>query len=146
MLQASGRHAQLAGRCLRRRSARCPRGCRFIATSADIMRGKKLSRTLTTISIDTLAAGDRVLLQPKGRDAFMTKKLELEGSTAMQQGSVKHAEIIGKRSRDTVKSTRGVDIRAYLPTLAEYVAFTPRIVTPVSFLVQLTVALAHLMV
>ena len=61
----------------------------------------------------------------------MTNKLDPDETTTLQLGGVKHSEIIGKKSRDTVKSTRGHDIRAYLPTLAEYVTLTPRKVTPV---------------
>lgn len=46
-------------------------------------------------------------------------------------GDILHSEIIGRNSRDLVRSSRGADLRVYLPTLAEYVTMTPRIVTPV---------------
>ena len=52
-------------------------------------------------------------------------------------GHISHSEIIGRNERDIVKSNRGADLRAYLPTLAEYVTLTPRIVTPVSPLCSL---------
>lgn len=62
----------------------------------------------------------------------MTKRLELDGSTGCTSGNIQHADIIGKRSRDTVRTTRGIEMRIHIPTLAEYVTMTPRIVTPVS--------------
>lgn len=46
-------------------------------------------------------------------------------------GYILHSEIIGRNSRDLVRSSRGADLRVYLPTLAEYVTMTPRIVTPI---------------
>ena len=67
----------------------------------------------------------------RGKDAFMSKKLDPEETTSLLVGGLKHSEIIGKRSRDTVRSTKGHDVRAYLPTLAEYIKMTPRKVTPV---------------
>lgn len=77
-------------------------------------------------------AGDRVLLQIRGTEVFMTKRLDPEETTSCQLGGIKHSDIIGKKSRDTVRSTTGRDVRVYLPTLAEYVTLTPRRVTPVS--------------
>ena len=75
----------------------------------------------------------------------MSKKLDAEESTSLQSGGIRHSDIIGKRSRDTVKSTTGRDIRAYLPTLADYITLTPRRVTPVTFFLHPYLAVAHLM-
>lgn len=69
----------------------------------------------------------------RGKDAFMSKKLDPAETTAIHAGGLRHSDIIGKRSRDTVRSTKGHDVRAYLPTLAEYITMTPRKVTPVGF-------------
>ena len=49
-------------------------------------------------------------------------------------GDIAHSEIIGRDERDLVKSSRGKGLRVNLPTLAEYITMTPRIVTPVSLL------------
>jgi len=81
------------------------------------------------------SAGDRVLLQPKPRDPFLSKILRPDGRTSTQHGELMHANIIGKRTRDTVMSSRGTELRVFLPTLADYVTLTPRNVTPVSRLV-----------
>lgn len=77
-----------------------------------------------------IKAGCRVMLQLKGKDPFMTKELRRDGKTNLQHGYILHSEIIGRNSRDLVRSSRGADLRVYLPTLAEYVTMTPRIVTP----------------
>lgn len=81
---------------------------------------------------DTALAGDRVLLQANGKDPFMTKALHPDHHTAMPLGRIDHTSIIGRKTRDTVKTHRGADVRVYMPTLAEHVTMTPRIVTPVS--------------
>ena len=87
-----------------------------------------------------------MLLQAKGKNAFMTKTLHPESTTPLPAGNVKHADIIGKRSRDTVRSSKGLDLRVYLPSLAEYTRLTPRMVTPVRFAAQMPkLASAHLM-
>jgi tRNA (adenine57-N1/adenine58-N1)-methyltransferase catalytic subunit len=49
------------------------------------------------------------------------------------RGVIPHTEIIGKRVRDLVKTTKGHEYRIHEPTLSEYVRYTPRSVTPVSF-------------
>ena len=108
--------------------------CRSIASRANTMQGKKSLASYSihlTCHINAISAGDRVLLQAKGKGVFLTKKLNPESTTTFQTGSVKHSEVIGKRTRDTVKSSKGHEIRAYLPSLAEYTTLTPRVVTPV---------------
>lgn len=49
-------------------------------------------------------------------------------------GNILHSEIIGRNTRDLVRSSGGANLRVYLPTLTEYVTLTPRMVTPVSLL------------
>ena len=49
--------------------------------------------------------------------------------TSLTSGNVMHNELIGKEIRDTVESTRGAGVRADLPTKADYVTMTPRLVT-----------------
>ena len=134
MLQLTERFASAA---VNRSSATWLRSqcCRSMANCADTMHSEEflMSRLIhLTFHTDANLAGDRVLLQLKGKGVFMTKKLNPKSTTTFQTSSVKHAEIIGKKSRDTVESSRGHDIRAYLPSLAEYVTLTPRMVTPVS--------------
>lgn len=58
-------------------------------------------------------------------------KLEASKITGTHRGSVKHADIIGKQTRQIVQSSRGTAYRIHEPTLAEYVRLTPRLVTPV---------------
>ncbi|KAL9130946.1 MAG: hypothetical protein Q9217_000992 [Psora testacea] len=74
--------------------------------------------------------GDRVLLRYKD-SAHLTKPLHPEGRTATHLGDFYHGDIIGKQSRDIIKSHKGSEVRVHVPTLAEYVTLTPRIVTPV---------------
>jgi tRNA A58 N-methylase Trm61 len=47
------------------------------------------------------------------------------------RGVIEHSDIIGKQSRQVVRSTKGSHYRIHEPTLAEYVRLTPRLVTPV---------------
>ncbi|KAL9105111.1 MAG: hypothetical protein Q9163_000029 [Psora crenata] len=77
-----------------------------------------------------IQVGDRVLLRDKDK-VHLTKPLRSEGRTTTHHGIFHHGDIIGKQSRDIVKSHKGTALRVYLPTLAEYVAMIPRIVTPV---------------
>ncbi|KAL2048498.1 hypothetical protein N7G274_000410 [Stereocaulon virgatum] len=82
-------------------------------------------------SSDVIQAGDRVLLQKGGRDPILSKVLRHQGWHNLQYGHVKHTDIIGKRTRDTVTTSRGEVYRLYLPTLADYIKMTPRLVTPI---------------
>ena len=54
-----------------------------------------------------------------------------DGKLNTRKGALSHAELIGKRPRDTVLSTQGESFRLFTPTLAEYVTLTPRLVTPI---------------
>jgi tRNA A58 N-methylase Trm61 len=73
-----------------------------------------------------------VLLRDK-KDAHDGALIKLQASQTKgtHRGVVKHADIIGKESRQIVYSNKGTAYRIHRPTLAEYVRLTPRLVTPV---------------
>lgn len=60
----------------------------------------------------------------------------LNANKGHQRDFFRHDEIIGKRIRDTVKTRKGVQYRILEPTLNEYTDNSPRLVTPVMFLVS----------
>jgi tRNA A58 N-methylase Trm61 len=75
-----------------------------------------------------------VVLRSKNETAvpIITKPLRPRRAAETPWGKVKHVDLIGKKTRDVVETDKGVELRAMLPTLEEYVLLTPRIVTPVS--------------
>ncbi|KAK5139521.1 hypothetical protein LTR04_003517, partial [Oleoguttula sp. CCFEE 6159] len=78
--------------------------------------------------------GDVVLLRQKEDPSFqgiLTKPLRNDGKLHTHKGVLNHADIIGKRVRDIIRSNKGVDYRIHDPTLSEYVTLTRRIVTPI---------------
>ena len=77
-------------------------------------------------------AGERVLLQLRGKDLWLSQVLRPDGSTILHKGKLLHNDIIGKRTLDTVSSSIGAELRILRPTLADYVTLTPRHVTPAS--------------
>ncbi|PYH84506.1 hypothetical protein BO82DRAFT_430192 [Aspergillus uvarum CBS 121591] len=84
-------------------------------------------------SIDTnftyLREGDRAVVD--GKTPLLTKPLRKGGRTDVRRGRLEHNDIIGRRVRDLIPSHKGPEYRLYLPTLEEYVAMTPRLVTPI---------------
>ncbi|RAH45160.1 tRNA (adenine-N(1)-)-methyltransferase [Aspergillus brunneoviolaceus CBS 621.78] len=84
-------------------------------------------------SIDTnftyLREGDRAVVD--GKTPLLTKPLRKGGRTDVRRGKLEHDDIIGRRVRDLIPSHKGPEYRLYLPTLEEYVALTPRLVTPI---------------
>lgn len=79
--------------------------------------------------------GDVVLLRPKKDAADGTLlKLQAAKTTHTHRGVVQHTDVIGKESRQIVRSSKGFEYRVHEPTLAEYVRLTPRLVTPVRLL------------
>ncbi|KAJ5454446.1 uncharacterized protein N7458_005402 [Penicillium daleae] len=88
--------------------------------------------SLRTRSIDTdfsiFREGDRAVLHQK--QPQLTKPLKRGDKTHLRRGHVAHDNIIGSRVWDAASLT-GPDVRLSLPTLEEYVALTPRLVTPV---------------
>jgi tRNA (adenine57-N1/adenine58-N1)-methyltransferase len=78
------------------------------------------------------AEGDVVLLREKSTAHDGTLfKLQASGTAHSHRGVVKHGDIIGKEPRQVVVSNRNSSFRIHVPTLAEYVRLTPRLVTPV---------------
>lgn len=84
-------------------------------------------------------AGDRVILRPiRDRNAasFFSPVLTPEGRIATHKGSIAHADIIGRRVRDVVRSTyskaekSGSEFRLHQVRLDDYIRFTKRLVTP----------------
>ncbi|KAK8160850.1 adenine-N(1)--methyltransferase-like protein [Phyllosticta citrichinensis] len=82
------------------------------------------------------AEGDVVLLRDKKKpdnDGILTYALKTGGQvrqTAFAGRPITHDEIIGKRARDVIKSTK-TSFRLHEPTLEEYVRLSPRIATPI---------------
>lgn len=77
--------------------------------------------------------GDVVLLRDKkdaSHDGTLIK-LHASKTTGTHRGAIKHADIIGKETRQIVQSSKGSSYRIHEPTLAEYVRLTPRLVTPI---------------
>jgi len=75
---------------------------------------------------------------------ILTKPLKVGAKVQSHRGDYEHSSIIGKKARDVVKSTSKKPARIHIPTLAEYVTLTPRLVTPVSW-VALGTARIHVM-
>ncbi|KAF2997414.1 hypothetical protein E8E13_005577 [Curvularia kusanoi] len=75
--------------------------------------------------------GDVVLLRGKKDHVDGTLlKLQAAKTTHTHRGVIDHANIIGKETRQIVRSSKGFEYRVHEPTLAEYVRLTPRLVTP----------------
>ncbi|MCJ1307835.1 hypothetical protein MMC25_001483 [Agyrium rufum] len=85
-------------------------------------------------TFDRFSEGDRVILYPKedpSKTPHLTKALHPDRKVTSRYGDVPHADLIGKRSRDTVITSAGRELRAYMPTLEQYTKLTPRMVTPI---------------
>ena len=64
----------------------------------------------------------------------MTKRLEIDGKTEFSQGIINHSDLIEKLSPKRIKTHKDHAVEARLPTMAEYITMTPRLVTPVRIL------------
>ncbi|KAL4896740.1 S-adenosyl-L-methionine-dependent methyltransferase [Aspergillus ambiguus] len=84
-------------------------------------------------SVDTdfsfFREGDRAVIH--GKTPTLTKPLRHGHKTDLRRGSLPHDSIIGQRVRDRIQAVKGPECRLTLPTLDEYVALTPRLVTPI---------------
>ncbi|OOF95658.1 hypothetical protein ASPCADRAFT_207055 [Aspergillus carbonarius ITEM 5010] len=84
-------------------------------------------------SIDTnfsfFQEGDRVVIN--GKTPLLSKPLRKGQKSDTRRGQLEHDNIIGRRVRDLVQARKGPEYRLSLPTLEEYVALTPRLVTPI---------------
>ena len=76
-------------------------------------------------------AGDYVLLRQGSKAPRLTEALHPHGEIPTSRGILKHATILGKRPRDVVQSQHGQQFRLAVPTMADFVTLTPRLVTPV---------------
>lgn len=65
------------------------------------------------------------------RHDIFTKSLHPSTTIHSHHGTLSHQDIIGKRVRDIVETSKGIPMRIFEPTLDEYVRYTPRLVTPV---------------
>ena len=72
-----------------------------------------------------------ILHHLRDRHDMFTKSLHPSVTIQSHHGTLSHKDIIGKRVRDIVETSKGVPMRIYEPTLDEYVRYTPRLVTPV---------------
>ncbi|OGM46983.1 tRNA (adenine-N(1)-)-methyltransferase [Aspergillus bombycis] len=89
-------------------------------------------------SIDTdfsfFREGDRAIVH--GKTPSLTKPLQQGQKTDLRRGYLEHNNIIGRRVRERIQAQKGQhnlspEYRLTLPTLDEYVALTPRLVTPI---------------
>lgn len=122
---------------------------RAIDTNFSIIKGNCVATPPPNVGLTQCAEGDRVILH--GKQPSLLKALKRGEKFQTPSGAVEHDSIIGKRVWDTVQSRKGqythfsvsldmtlilplcigLNLRFSLPTLAEYVALTPRLVTPV---------------
>lgn len=91
-------------------------------------------------SSGTVEEGDIVILRRADRvddRPTFTRPLKKGAAIETHYGTIKHDDLIGRiKNRDTITTTTGRRVRVHVPTLAEYVTLTPRIVTPVRYLVK----------
>ncbi|KAL9641127.1 MAG: hypothetical protein Q9204_000306 [Flavoplaca sp. TL-2023a] len=77
------------------------------------------------------ADGDCVVLRHKGDVIGMTRPLSAQARTSTRLGNIDHKNIIGKKIRDVVVSSKGKELRVHAPTIDEYIVMGPRLVTPI---------------
>ncbi|OJJ82091.1 tRNA (adenine-N(1)-)-methyltransferase [Aspergillus glaucus CBS 516.65] len=88
----------------------------------------KFSRSLDT-DFSIFRDGDRVIVH--GKNPILSKPLRQGHRTDTRRGTLYHDTIIGRRVRDLYPAHKGPEYRLSLPNLDEYVAMTPRLVTPI---------------
>ncbi|KAL4781429.1 S-adenosyl-L-methionine-dependent methyltransferase [Aspergillus varians] len=87
-------------------------------------------------SIDTdfsrFREGDHVLLfATRKKPPVLAGPLQEGRKTQTPRGHLEHDQVIGRGVRDLVTTHNGSKCRAILPTIDQYVALTPRFVTPI---------------
>lgn len=95
--------------------------------------------THSSTSTNILTENDIVLLKHIHNSAstpILSTRLHIGKKIELQRDSIAHDDILGKRVRDLVSSKKRVNYRISEPTLAEYTDLSPRLVTPVSSLVD----------
>ncbi|KAE8148307.1 adenine-N(1)--methyltransferase [Aspergillus avenaceus] len=88
----------------------------------------KFSRSVDT-DFSVFREGDRAVIH--GKTPSLTKPLRTGHKTDLRRGYLLHENIIGRRVREKLQAQKGPEYRLTLPTLDEYVALTPRLVTPI---------------
>ena len=86
---------------------------------------------LPVAHVHGFADGDCVVLRHKGDVIGMTTPLNAQTRTSTRLGNIAHKNIIGKKIRDVVVSSKGKELRVQAPTIDEYIVMGPRLVTPV---------------
>ena len=106
-----------------------------------------LHRFLFRIWLTNRTEGDYVLLEEKRQTGTkeLLVKLKPSGALNTHRGIIQHDEIIGKQTRQLVRTSRGL-YRIHEPTLADYVRLTPRLVTPVRLKTRYTTATRLMMI
>ncbi|KAJ5814896.1 tRNA (adenine-N(1)-)-methyltransferase [Penicillium riverlandense] len=97
---------------------------RVLGLTAPSVRARSIDTNFTVFR-----EGDRVLVHSKNPQ--LTKPLRQGDKTHLRRGHLDHDRVIGNRVWGTVQAHRGPETRLSLPTLEEYVALTPRMVTPI---------------
>ncbi|KAL2799514.1 S-adenosyl-L-methionine-dependent methyltransferase [Aspergillus keveii] len=106
----------------------------FLGSSRSSASGVPVPRFGRSIDTDfsVFREGDRVIINnAKGRDPLLTKPLRNGQKSDVRRGQLEHDQIIGRRVRSLVQARKGPEYRITLPSLEEYVALTPRLVTPI---------------
>ncbi|KAF7715408.1 Uncharacterized protein PECH_007902 [Penicillium ucsense] len=96
--------------------------------TTNIARERVRARAIDT-DFSVFREGDRAVIHQK--QPQLTKPLKAGDKTNLRRGHVAHEKIIGSRVWDAVPAHKGPDVRLSLPTLEEYVALSPRLVTPI---------------
>lgn len=78
-----------------------------------------------------MAENDIAILRTQTSDPLLTKPLTTDGIIHGHKGNIRHADIIGKRPRDVIKTSSGQSYRLAEVTLGEYVRMSKRLVTPI---------------
>ncbi|KEF54348.1 uncharacterized protein A1O9_09514 [Exophiala aquamarina CBS 119918] len=89
----------------------------------------KSTRALSTRDLSRFQEGDRFLLNKKK----LSKPLTQNGQHGLDVGSIPHKDIIGREVSTPffVRTDRGKLFRIEQPSLEQYIALTPRVVTPI---------------
>ncbi|KAL4811269.1 S-adenosyl-L-methionine-dependent methyltransferase [Aspergillus unguis] len=91
----------------------------------------RFARSIDT-DFTTFREGDRALVfNAKKRQHSLTGPLQRGQKFDTPKGFLKHDDIIGRRPREQIATQKGFPYRIMLPTLDQYVAMTPRHVTPI---------------
>ncbi|KAL1311175.1 hypothetical protein AAFC00_001372 [Neodothiora populina] len=94
----------------------------------------RTSRRTYASAFSPFAENDLVLVRPKADPSatpILTKPLTADRRIETHRGTVSHNDIIGKSSRDLVRSSSGAEFSLHHVSLGEYVTLSKRLVTPI---------------